>query len=470
MLLNVNSLIHYFTHHHTSRSLYNKEKTKTLVIACLITILSMIVAFVIHILDEKPKIVLLTDLLFFTSAFVALYFVKLEKAVIAANVYLLFLMVLVITQNIFTDYLYGHDLNYYHILETTLLFTLTLFTVAFFMQERYQLICTILLGFCSIITHYYIIISKTVSQPSGTHALSILISYLVIFAILSIIADRMLYTFTSLIRKAEDESLKVKMYNTELESMISERTQALEIQNEELKKVNAELDRFVYSASHDLRAPLASILGLIQLARLEKDTDKVKEYLAMKERSIMKLDSFIQDIVHVSKNARTEIRQDEINFQVLIGHAFDQLDYLDNICRVKKQVEIYQDTPFYSDEPRITIILSNLISNAISYAAPHRREAFVRIQVNVEQGMAILEVEDNGLGIAEDHLDKVFNMFFRANYDSTGSGLGLYIVKETLDKLCGDINVMSTLGKGSIFTVKIPNEVPCHSLSTIPND
>lgn len=466
----MNSLIHFFIHPYASDSLYDKEKTKTLVIACLITIISMIIALAIHIIDEKPGIVVLTDILFFISAFVALYFVRVKKAVIAANVYLLCLMVLVITQNILTDYLYEHDLNYYRILETTLLFTVSLLTVAFFMQERYQLLFTIFLGFGSIITHYFIITAKTSVDPFSTHPFSILISYLMIFAILSIIAYRMLYTFTSLIRKAEGESLKVKRYNIELESMVSERTQTLELQNEVLKKVNIELDRFVYSASHDLRAPLASILGLIQLAKLEKDTDKIKEYLALKERSIMKLDSFIQDIVHVSKNARTEIRQDEINFQTLIGHVFDQLDYLDNACRIKKRIEVLQDTAFYSDEPRIRVILNNLISNAISYAAPHRREAFVRIQVNVEQGMAVLEVEDNGLGIAEDHLDKVFNMFFRANHDSTGSGLGLYIVKETLDKLCGDISVVSTLGKGTIFTVKIPNEVPCHSLSTIPNN
>jgi signal transduction histidine kinase len=80
---------------------------------------------------------------------------------------------------------------------------------------------------------------------------------------------------------------------------------------------------------------------------------------------------------------------------------------------------------------------------------------------------AAITIEDNGQGIAEEHLDKIFEMFFRVRQNGTGSGLGLYIVRETLDKLGGDISVSSTLGKGTIFTVKIPSEVPCHSFTNI---
>jgi len=225
------------------------------------------------------------------------------------------------------------------------------------------------------------------------------------------------------------------------------------------------LDRFVYSASHDLRAPLTSLLGLIQLTKMEDDPEQIKKFLSLQEKSIYKLDNFIQDIVNVSKNVRTEVRQDEIDFHKLIEGIFDQLDYMDHARQINKKIELQQQSSFFSDQYRMSIILNNLLSNAIRYAVPHRKNAYINVRVEIKQGEALLKIEDNGRGIADEHLEKIFEMFFRTDNDNAGSGLGLYIVKETLDKLGGQITVSSTLGKGTTFTIKIPSEVPCHSLS-----
>jgi len=461
------SLLHYFTSPYQSDTLYHREKVKVLVGSCLLIMPSITIGLVIHLLDQKPLTVLLADITFFLSAALGLYFVKVKRPTTAGNLLLGSLILLTFTHSILTDYLYEHELTFYRITETTLLLILALLTVVFLMQKFYQVISVAIFGLVIISLHYVVVTLKTGVAPLAIHPLSILIGYLLVFGVCCIISYYMLYSFTHLIRKVEEESQKVKKYNTELEERVAERTEALESQNQTMKKINNELDRFVYRASHDLRAPLTSILGLIQLARLEDNLDKVRDYLSLKEKSVKKLDHFIQEIVHISKNARTEVVHDKIDFKAMIEDVLDHLSYMENAPLIEQQIEVSQQSSFFSDSHRLRVILNNLLSNAIRYAAPHRRSSYIKISVYIDEAMASIEIEDNGLGIAEAYLHKVFDMFFRANQDSTGSGLGLYIVKETLEKLRGDISVVSTLGKGTIFTVVLPNKIPCHLLKTV---
>ncbi|MFP4504659.1 MAG: PAS domain-containing sensor histidine kinase [Cyclobacteriaceae bacterium] len=239
------------------------------------------------------------------------------------------------------------------------------------------------------------------------------------------------------------------------------------LQNDELRKVNSELDRFVYSVSHDLRAPLASVLGLINIARNETDIKQQLHYLDLQEKSIHKLDNFIREIIDLSKNSRLEISREEIDFQQLVNDLYDAQYYDAAASEVHKLFRIEQRAPFYSDYRRLYVAMNNLVSNSLRYANLRQEEPFVRIDIQVDHSQAVISVEDNGLGIAAEQMPHIFKMFYRANEHKTGSGLGLYIVQETLDKLGGEISVSSTLGKGTIFTVKIPSEVPCHSLSSI---
>jgi signal transduction histidine kinase len=103
-------------------------------------------------------------------------------------------------------------------------------------------------------------------------------------------------------------------------------------------------------------------------------------------------------------------------------------------------------------------VFNNLISNAIRYSDPYKKQSFVRIGITTTVDQAHITVEDNGIGIEQEHIEKVFNMFYRATESKSGSGLGLYIVKETLDMLGGKIQVSSTMGKGTTFTLTIPNK------------
>jgi PAS domain S-box-containing protein len=229
------------------------------------------------------------------------------------------------------------------------------------------------------------------------------------------------------------------------------------IKNEELTKANRELDRFVYSASHDLRAPIASLLGLIRVARLESSLENIDKLLQMQEKTLHKLDTFIRDIVDHSRNARTLIQHEEIDFKKIVDESFEHFSFLDNLKNIRRTGVINQSCPFYSDPSRIQIILNNLISNSIKYSDLQKKDSYISIEVTIDSQKAIIIIEDNGEGIRPEMQERIFDMFVRATERSTGSGLGLYIVKEVVDKLNGKITLKSTYGIGSLFRIELPN-------------
>ena len=230
----------------------------------------------------------------------------------------------------------------------------------------------------------------------------------------------------------------------------------LKKQNEELTKINAELDRFVYSASHDLRAPLMSVKGLLNMIKIEADKTKLDQYLALIEGSVNKLDNFITDIIHYSRNSRMDILPSQIDFHALVKESIESLKYMPDAEKVKSKINIYDHVPFYSDHGRLLIIFNNIISNAVRYHDKWK-ESFLEINIVTNEEKVLIRFTDNGVGIAEEFQDKIFKMFFRASYESKGSGLGLYIVKSTVEKLNGKISVQSKLGEGTQFTIEVPN-------------
>jgi signal transduction histidine kinase len=229
--------------------------------------------------------------------------------------------------------------------------------------------------------------------------------------------------------------------------------------NEELQKANIELDRFVYSASHDLRAPLTSLRGLIQIIEMTLNTEQeeLKEPLSLMSTTIDKMDVFIGSIFDYSVNSRAKVTIEKINFEELIGSIWESLKYMNIKYNPKSTINITQDADFFSDKKRLEIILSNLVSNAIKYYDKNKMAHFVNITVTADAKNANIIIEDNGVGIGKAHIDKIFEMFYRATKLSTGSGLGLYIVKETLDRLKGAIEIESEINKGSKFSISIPN-------------
>jgi signal transduction histidine kinase len=234
--------------------------------------------------------------------------------------------------------------------------------------------------------------------------------------------------------------------------------EALEKSNADLRKSNHELDKFVYSVSHDLRAPLLSMQGIVEITQEETEEELTREHMIMVKGSISRLDTFIGDILNYSRNARSEMKPVQLDLHKVLSEIVDDLQYMGSETKkVNVTMDISQNGAFYTDNGRFRIIVNNLISNAIRYHNPEAETPYVKVSARANDSVTLLEVEDNGIGIPEEYQQKIFEMFYRVSENSNGSGLGLYIVKETVDKLNGTVDLVSNPGKGTKFTLSIPN-------------
>lgn len=264
-------------------------------------------------------------------------------------------------------------------------------------------------------------------------------------------------------RKEVEEKLRVtnqelEQIKEDLEYRVQERTTELHHALQELRLRNHELDNYVYKVSHDLRAPLASILGLVSLSKLDNDISTIKHYIALIENRVNKSDEFIKSVLNHSRILNAELNIQPIDFEKIIHSSIEELRYMTDVDQLHFSINIHdKDREFYNDEERLSIIFKNFISNAIKYRNPQAEKNYARFTISISQPEALILIEDNGVGIEASYLDKIFDMFFRGPIRSEGSGLGLYIVKQTLDRLGGSVSVDSRFNKGTTFRMVIPN-------------
>ena len=238
---------------------------------------------------------------------------------------------------------------------------------------------------------------------------------------------------------------------------LMDKEKSLQEKNDILEKVNHELDQFVYRASHDLRAPLSSVQGLLEIVHQSALPEDAAHYLALMSRAIAKMDGFIRDIVDHSKNSRQELTIEEIDLQKEIEDVLQQLAFLKGAEKVDVRIQLQLEAPLYTDRFRLRVVLNNLISNSVKYHDPEKPNPFVEIQAQVTAGQARITVKDNGIGIDPKHLPHVTEMFYRATNAATGTGIGLYIVQEVALKLGGSVHMQSDIGKGTEVVLSFPN-------------
>jgi len=231
----------------------------------------------------------------------------------------------------------------------------------------------------------------------------------------------------------------------------------LKLKNIELEKINDELNRFIYSASHDLRSPLMSILGVVQLARMDENLNQ--EYFKIIENSVLKLDRYIRNIIDYYQNSRSDEEFENVDFNEIINDVLDILKNQDQT--IKFETLINQDGVFIGDTFRLRVILSNIISNAIKYKKHSGVQHHVSMKIMSDSESAKITISDTGIGIHADHIANIFKMFYRAQISNNkqGSGIGLFIVQESLDKIGGSISVSSTPDVGTTFEILIPNKI-----------
>jgi signal transduction histidine kinase len=200
--------------------------------------------------------------------------------------------------------------------------------------------------------------------------------------------------------------------NNHSERALRENEKRLHDKNQELVKTNKELDRFVYSASHDLRSPISSVRGLIGLVRLNPHSPDTKSYLEMMDSQLIGLNKFIEDIVLYSRNTRVVVKRDLIDLKKLVGEILLSLQFYPGAEKINIEVNIPDETTLYSDATRVRIVLVNLLSNALKYSDPAKENPFIKICATKVHTHLEISVQDNGPGIDHRSVSKIFDMFF----------------------------------------------------------
>jgi signal transduction histidine kinase len=200
------------------------------------------------------------------------------------------------------------------------------------------------------------------------------------------------------------------------------------------------------------------VLGLVNLAQMPGNDDDPAQYLKIIGEKVGQLDNFIGDVLSHSKNLKLDVKTGPIDFETIIDKTFKDLSYMRGTDQIERQVSI-NGGEFSSDPWRIGEIFRNLISNAIKYRKINGESCKVSINVDVNSERAMIVFKDNGIGISAENLSKIFEMFYRASEQSEGSGLGLYIVKNAVEKLGGLLSVKSLPGEGTTFEITLPNKV-----------
>lgn len=229
------------------------------------------------------------------------------------------------------------------------------------------------------------------------------------------------------------------------------------LRERELIKSNEHLDQVIYKTTHDLKAPLTSALGLIQIAERAGVEDK-DQYIRLIKKSLLNLDAYIEEMNNFFRVEKLALQRDRIDLRTMLH---DTQELLMNVMpsKVKVLVSLDEATPWYSDTLRVKTIITNIFSNAIKYQDLQKQNPFVKIATRVTREYCEISISDNGIGIEEEFQDKIFDLFFRATDKANGTGLGLFIVRDTIQRLNGSIEVKSVPGHGTTFFIKIPNQL-----------
>ncbi len=224
----------------------------------------------------------------------------------------------------------------------------------------------------------------------------------------------------------------------------------------QLEKENEQLDQFIFKTTHDLRSPIHSVIGLINLLE-QADEQERQKYLQLVRSNLTKLESLIDEVNKLYRVDKMAIALEKINFNELIEGEITLLKNHPRANAITFEVECKTETELFSDPLRLKTILGNILSNAVKYSDPKKSSSFIRVEANVHSQNLHILVSDNGIGIAQANIGRIFDIFFRATSEASGTGLGLHIVKDTIERLNGTIEVQSQLGLGTQFRVNLPN-------------
>ncbi|MFN3405252.1 MAG: sensor histidine kinase [Cytophagaceae bacterium] len=285
---------------------------------------------------------------------------------------------------------------------------------------------------------------------------------LIIFSIISSSLLLLAVVFYSISMKMRKQKKGLLQMNEDLQRVQAElalRLEEISKQKELIEEQNHELDMFVYKASHDIKGPLKSLLGLTKVGvKTVQDQNSIEIFNHI-NKSIDKLDLMVSDLLELSRAKKAEVHKTNVNIRSVLDQVIESFKNFDGFDRMKFEVNIPESTELMSDHNMIHSILQNFVENAIKYSDKSKETSYLKINISENEECFEISFEDNGLGISKDNASKIFDMFYKVNEGSIGTGLGLYIVKHNIEKLNGKVQVESQEGVGSKFTVRFTKEV-----------
>ncbi|MEO9967116.1 MAG: tetratricopeptide repeat-containing sensor histidine kinase [Reichenbachiella sp.] len=224
-----------------------------------------------------------------------------------------------------------------------------------------------------------------------------------------------------------------------------------------IEKKNEELDKFSSRVSHDLRGPISSLMGLYDVVKSEISDPNALQYFDLYHHRITRINQTIIDLLELSKVKDWQMSKTIIDFDEMVRDCIESFSYLPGFDKINFEIELDRDMKILSDRSLMNTIIQNLIENSIKYSRQDIDDPFVKVHIKqtAEDYMCVI-VEDNGIGIDEKYHSKVFEMFYRANDDVQGSGLGMFILKSAVEKLEGEVSLVSEPNKGTKFVILLP--------------
>jgi signal transduction histidine kinase len=254
---------------------------------------------------------------------------------------------------------------------------------------------------------------------------------------------------------------QVEQLNQELETHVQARTQELTAANKQLVHINADLDNFVYTASHDLKAPISNIEGLLLLLPelLPEAVRTDEEVVSVLTHIQQAIERFKRTISHLTDVSRLQVEFAQPAVPVCLADVVEDVhqDLLPQLTATQAVLEVAVDEswPRVFSAKNLRSVVYNLLSNALKYHHP-QRPPLIRIACVHTDHQYVLTVQDNGLGLSEPQQTRLFQLFQRLHTHVEGTGVGLYMVKRIVEQAGGQITVQSQVGKGTTFTLVFP--------------
>jgi len=238
---------------------------------------------------------------------------------------------------------------------------------------------------------------------------------------------------------------------------VSERKEA----EKEIQALIFELDNFVYRASHDLRGPLARLKGLSQVALMEIKDEVSRNYFNLINTSANVLDNTLVRLLSINNLKHTVLEEEKVNIHELIENIIQIKKELIESAGINFQNEISENLYINADKNVLKLAIQNILENSIQYRnvdEQHTNNLYIRVSSAIENQKLKLIFEDNGIGIEESQVDKIFTIFHRGTEKSEGSGLGLYIAKIAMDKMRGSIRLANHQKSNTVFELTLPEQ------------